>query len=224
MLDHIDGEMSKISRTSMDPIKTVEFLNSPVNQSHIEEDVEENNFDTFILEHFDPYTGKQEINSWLDETEKKFNNLRISRSLRFEAISFLLEGEAKRKYIKNRKDIKSFDDFYEFLLSNFDMNNFPSSSSKPQQTTIHNTSNQKATDLSDNTNFTHRPPAFRSTAIVDFSATNTTGETLADKSTKVVMDTSTIILDQTTSDLRRAILGNLINNPKVFKGGGAKRM
>ena len=74
-------------------------------------------------------------------------------------------------------------------------------------------------NTSDATHFTHQPPALRSTAIVDFGATNIIGETLDNKSTKVITNSSVSILDQTTNDLRKAIVEDLIKNPKVFKGG-----
>ncbi|CAF4334200.1 unnamed protein product, partial [Rotaria sordida] len=59
--------------------------------------------------------------------------LRISRNLYFEAILLLVEGDAKRKYIKNRKQILSFDDFYEFLLLQFDIIDTSISSPNPPQ-------------------------------------------------------------------------------------------
>ena len=39
-------------------------------------------FDIFILQHFVPYSGKQNLVSWLDETERKFNHLKVPYSLR----------------------------------------------------------------------------------------------------------------------------------------------
>jgi hypothetical protein len=72
----------------------------------------EDNFDSFILQQFHLFSGSLNVNDWLDETEKKFHELKISRNLRFEAISSLVEDDAKRLYIKHRRDIKSFDDFF----------------------------------------------------------------------------------------------------------------
>ena len=89
------------------------------NQSQPEENEEERQFDLYILYHFLPFSGKQPVNRWLDDTESKFNDSRVSRNLRFEAISLLVESNAKRLYIKTRKEIRSFDDFtnsYYYIL------------------------------------------------------------------------------------------------------------
>ena len=220
------------NKTSND-LKQDDINNCNDHQSQVDENNEERDFDTLILQHFTPFSGKQAVNQWLDETEGKFNHLKISRHLRFEAISLLVEGNAKRLYIKNRNEIRSFDDFYEFLLSHFDTNNSITSQVQPCTTSTSNFSYQqpsgrlesntdsgrKSMNTSDATHFTHQPPALRSTAIVDFGATNIIGETLDNKSTKVITNSSVSILDQTTNDLRKAIVEDLIKNPKVFKGG-----
>ena len=81
----------------------------------------EDGFDSFILNNFNSFSGSEDVNDWLDNTDKMFNLHKISRSLRYIAIPLLVEGDAKRKYIRNRNNIKSFDDFYEFLLTNYDV-------------------------------------------------------------------------------------------------------
>ncbi|CAF4098557.1 unnamed protein product [Rotaria sp. Silwood2] len=68
------------------------------------------------------------------------------------------------------------------------------------------------------TKFNRQLLTHRFAAIVDFGATNIIGEALDCKSTNVTTDSSTIVLDQTTNNLRKAIVGDLIKNPKVFKG------
>lgn len=75
---------------------------------------DEIDFDAFILPNFDLFSERENVISWLDNTEAKFNQFHTSRDLRLTAVPLLVEGEAKRKYIRNRHAIKSFDDFYEF--------------------------------------------------------------------------------------------------------------
>ncbi len=110
--------------------KQVEIMDSIDDLSQPEQIEDEQRFDSFIMEHFIPFSGKQNGIHWLDETEKKFTQLQISRKLRFEAVSLLVEGNANCIYIKNRKEIQSFDDFYEFLLTHFDPNDSSLSQSK----------------------------------------------------------------------------------------------
>ncbi|CAF3108166.1 unnamed protein product, partial [Rotaria sp. Silwood2] len=82
---------------------------------------DEDEFDSFILNNFNPFSGSEDVIDWLDNIDKKFNLHKISRNLRYIAIPLLVEGDAKRKHIRNRNNIKSFDDFYEFLLINYDV-------------------------------------------------------------------------------------------------------
>ncbi|CAF4808964.1 unnamed protein product, partial [Rotaria sp. Silwood2] len=81
-----------------------------------------NSFDSFIIQNFTPFSGEQDVNLWLHDTEKKFNRLVIPRKLRFMAIPLLIEGDAKIIYILNRRNIQSFEDFHELLLVHFDKN------------------------------------------------------------------------------------------------------
>jgi hypothetical protein len=94
-----------------------EKIENNINQ---EENEGENNFDSFILENFTQFSGEQEVNVWLNETVKKFNRLLILRNLRLTAIPLLVEGLAQKVYIRNRRYVQSFDDFYEILLAHFD--------------------------------------------------------------------------------------------------------
>lgn len=87
--------------------------------SYEEEEKDDDSFDRFILENFIPFTGKQNVLQWLSETETKFNRFRIIRSQRYIAIPLLVEDEARFQYMKNKKEIHSFDDFYEFLISQY---------------------------------------------------------------------------------------------------------
>jgi hypothetical protein len=94
--------------------------NNVDDQATNENDNDDDSFDTFVLQNFLPYSGKENVISRLDATEEKFNRNCIGRNLRFTAISHLVEGVAKRKYIRSRKEIQSYDDFYEFLLTEFE--------------------------------------------------------------------------------------------------------
>ena len=96
-------------------------------------DDDDNLFDVFICQNFVPFSGTEQIDQWLDEIESLFNRFKISRKFRSKAIPLLVQGEPKRKYIKNRQSILSFDDFYEFLFTHFDNSSVLTSNSKPSQ-------------------------------------------------------------------------------------------
>ncbi|CAF1302635.1 unnamed protein product [Rotaria sordida] len=142
--------------------------------------------------------------------------------------------------IRNRNNIKSFDDFYEFLLTNYDVlehntrsfQSNPSSYPSNQNNFSHNSithknisfeDQQKTTtnnfDLTDNL---PPRPILRSTAIGDIGATTLSGDEFGNRST--ITPTSNIShntsnLDQTTYVIHKAIIDNLIKNPKTFQGG-----
>ncbi|CAF3825931.1 unnamed protein product [Rotaria magnacalcarata] len=78
-------------------------------------------FDIFISKNFVRFSGKENAFEWLDETESKFNEFRMVRSLRFRAIPMLIEGDIELKYFRVREYIRTFDDFYVFLLSLYDL-------------------------------------------------------------------------------------------------------
>ncbi|CAF4322490.1 unnamed protein product [Rotaria sp. Silwood2] len=233
IVGNADIESSKTVTKLLNSLKQDDMMGCTDNQSEPGENEEDHQFDSFVLEHFVPFSGKQPVNLWLDETESKFNQFKISRNFRFEAISLLVQGDAKRLYIKNRKAIRSFDDFYEFLLVHFDNNNSSSSTIKSQATYIPDTTNQqtscqnesitaakgKSIDISDTTNFTCHSPPCHSTAVADCNTTNIISDTLDNKPGNLTTNSSINILDQTTNDLRKAIVGDLIRNLKVFKGG-----
>jgi len=204
-LESTDFNSYKIPQTLREesPVDNVTGLIDNISQTDNTMDI--NNFDSFILEHFVPFSGKQSVHQWLDETERTFQHLKVPRNLRFEAISLLVEGNAKRLYIQHRKDLRSFDDFYEFLLSHFDTTNPSYSNSHSRTTTFPNTTNRQS-------------PSARSTAIVDFDTTHIMGELPAKKSTYSTTVSSCNALDQTQQDLRKAIVSDLIKNPKTFKG------
>ena len=86
------------------------------------------NFVILTVQNFISYSGQQKVVCWLEETESKFTQVKIVYNLLLKAISLLVEGVARCKYIKVLKDIRSFDDFYEFMLSQFEIT-FSSTSS-----------------------------------------------------------------------------------------------
>jgi hypothetical protein len=147
--------------------KQAEIVDQSKPLSQIDEIGNEQSFDVFIIDNFIPFTGEQNVDQWLDQTEHKFNHLKIPRNLRFEAISLLVKGEAKRLYIQNRKEIQSFDDFYEFLLKNFNTSNSYSTYIKPHQITTDNTINLTPSSVVNLTNFTPQPTTTHLNSIVD---------------------------------------------------------
>ena len=107
------------SHSSESTIKNVHFqtLPDPI-KGRQDHDDETDSFDTFVLNHFQPYSGKEDVINRLNDTEQKFNQHCFCRSRRYAAISLLVTNEAKRCYIKHRKNFATFDDFYEFLMTN----------------------------------------------------------------------------------------------------------
>jgi hypothetical protein len=188
-------------------------------------------FDAFVISNFVTFSGSQDVIRWLDDTEKKFNQYKFSRNLRFDAIPLLLEGEAKRKYIRNRKDIQSFDDFYEFILNTFEKT-VSFSSTTTQSTRNHNSlgsgsmlqskqeedTSKSLTNTFDNSGFSPQPPILRSKALGDLSITvNSTKKPSSTVSMTNATETTTL-LDHTTNDLRKAILESFVKTPKTFQG------
>ena len=105
-------EQTKIS------IKT-DTNESVKSKSNPDEDDEEL-FDQLILNNFLPFSGIENVVIWLQQTEKKFNRFKFSRKQRFLAIPLLLTGITRLKYIKARDQIQSFDDFYAYLIMNYE--------------------------------------------------------------------------------------------------------
>ncbi|CAF3348071.1 unnamed protein product, partial [Rotaria sp. Silwood2] len=197
-----------------------------------EDDKSDESFDEFILENFIPFTGKQNVLQWLDETETKFNRFHIVRTVRYVAIPLLVEGDARYKYMRHRKKIRSFDDFYEFLLVQYDAEdrslNAPKSlpvvDSKSCETCTFcqsksaNSIHQSSTNSSSASNVMGQSSIFTSDVTMNIEATNNIGESSATKPAVVLDSSVNPESDQTLSDLRKAIVGDLIKNPKTFKG------
>ena len=188
-------------------------------------------FDAFVISNFVTFSGSQDVNRWLDDTDMKLNQYKFSRNQRFDAIPLLLEGEAKRKYIRNRKDIQSFDDFYEFILNTFEKtvsfssttmqstrNHTSSSSMSMLQSKQDEDSSKPLTNTFDNSNFSPPPPILRSTALGDLSITvNSTKKPASTVSMTNATETISL-LDHSTNDLRKAILESFVKTPKTFQG------
>ncbi|CAF1519235.1 unnamed protein product [Rotaria sordida] len=206
------------------------------NQSHqkdhtSDEQEDDNLFDTFICENFVPFSGAEPIDQWLDETDALFHRFKISRKLRFQAIPLLVQGDAKRKYIKNRHAIKSFDDFYEFLLIHFDSTPVTVSTSKPSQTNhkvefakdsmyISNITTDSKLNVANITDATQlSQPSVSSYSKLAIDDTTTTSGDVSDSN--LSGNTSTINRlpsDPVITDLRKAIVADFIRNPKIFRG------
>ena len=65
----------------------------------------------------------------------KCNRFRIMRNLRYTATPLLVEGEARYKYMRHRREIRSLDDFCEFLLLQYDVESNSSNTTKFHQVT-----------------------------------------------------------------------------------------
>ncbi|CAF2061717.1 unnamed protein product [Rotaria magnacalcarata] len=225
-------DLNKIVDNIAHRVSQINVVDEGDSHSQSEENEDNDNFDNFILQNFVPFAGKQNVVVWLDETENKFNQLRISRKLRFDAISLLVVGDAKRAYIHNRKSIQCFDDFYEFLLLQFGVidtsvtqfhprqSNDKNSSNKylPCSNTASNIHNETVPNSSNSIHPASQTSTSNSTIKVDLGATNSFGEIPDTKATINMSNSSSSELDHTINDLRRAIVGDLIKNPKTFKG------
>ncbi|CAF3197337.1 unnamed protein product [Rotaria sp. Silwood2] len=138
-----------------------------------------------------------------NETEALFNRFRVSRRLRFKVIPLLVQDEAKRKYIRYRRSIISFDNFYEFLLTNFDVTPPVSSTSKPSYVNP-------------------MPESAKSTVYVNTSVTelksNVVSSTDFGQISQPCVCRSNSTVDSVITDLRKAIVADFIKNPKIFRG------
>jgi hypothetical protein len=201
-------------------------------QSQSEGEKHDEDFDEFILRNFIPFTGKQNVVQWLDETETKFNRFHVVRNLRYTAIPLLVESEARYKYIKHRRDIRSFDDFYDFLLLHYDIKNHSFVTLKSCQvtdsklseacTSCHtkssNESHPSVVKESNTSNVMRQSSVFSSNTTANIEATNGVGENSAVSSVVVSNSSINSDNDRTLSDLRKAIVADFIKNPKTFKG------
>ncbi|CAF4292424.1 unnamed protein product, partial [Rotaria magnacalcarata] len=220
------NEIYKKANRSNRLIKNQEETDVVINHFQREEDASEEDFDLFVMQNFIAFSGGQSVIEWIEETEHKFKQLRIGRSLRFAAIFLLVEGEAKMKYLKHREEIRSIEDFYAFLLSHYENFDHASSQSKSCQTITDNSyvltsSSHQITSTKDSipVAINNNNPVRSTSQSAMFDSTRVIGEKSVDKSAIVLDNSSSSLFDQTLNDLRKAIVENLIKNPKVFKGG-----
>ncbi|CAF3714185.1 unnamed protein product [Rotaria socialis] len=203
--------------TKIDNVQVVQTMhentNMPLDSRNVKVDNtreecydDDNSFDVFILSTFTSFSGKQRVDEWLDVTESLFNQYKISRSLRYETIPLLLEGNAKRKYIHHHHSIQSFDDLCEFLLSGFDTSN----TLEPKKTPVSVSQSAETSQLHS---------LKMSNVIVEPNATSSSGDASVLNHSSVTPNASTMSLDTITNGLRKAILQDLIKNLKLFRGG-----
>lgn len=235
-ITRFDTNIRNISRginTSVHTDNHSNFINEQTSESFInpaDDDLTNisDEFDSFILQHIAPYSGKDDVSSWLDKTEQFFQHNKIGRNARFNSISLLVADEVKRKYMKNRSKIRNYDDFYEFLLNEYDFSDNlsrqfqkidPNKVNTFSESHHKNTSNESRTDrLFDLTSTNNNNQStFVPVNVVHKDVTNSFGE----KYTHTVTSTdnlSSSFHDPTLNDIRKAIVADLIKNPKTFKG------
>lgn len=225
-IDEVDEQLVDQTKSSM-KIDTIESIKTKSNSDEDDEEI----FDQIILNHFVPFSGAENVVCWLQQTEKKFTRFKFSRKQRFLAIPLLLTSDARLKYIKAREQILSFDDFYAYLLTHYEKSvgftdqtlfsrqttqPFHSSSTFIDQSSI--TSKNQSNNTLNHSSFSPKPPILRSTAISDLTFDNpstSSNRHYADPE----FSNSTISLNNTTNDLRKAILESFIKTPKTFQGG-----
>jgi len=194
------------------------------------ETIDQNSFEIFILQNFTRFSGEQDVKQWLNETEEKFNRFLIPRKLRYTAISLLVKGHALKIYLKNRRNIQSFDDFYEILLLHFNKNDIqPIHNNQPKntilqsdltsQTKLAENKNLQAMMTSENTHVSEKSPIHHSTVLVDSSAATLSGEIPVPQSTVTNdrINNNTSNLDETTNIFSKVLLPTLTKNPKTLK-------
>jgi hypothetical protein len=201
---------------------------------------DEDPFDTFIMSNFDQFSGSGNVIEWLDLTDEKFKVFKISRKLRYIAIPLLVSGEAKRAYLSNQEKITTYDEFYIFLWTQYDVDNnnapHPSAHSfnstdgqgntpqniPTQQNVVFDDQRQSSNQTFDILDGSLQPPILRSTALHDRGATGVAGNAPVSRSNILPSQNSlfnTSQLDQTSDALLRAVVDSIIKNPKTFRGG-----
>ncbi|CAF3770783.1 unnamed protein product [Rotaria socialis] len=217
-----------------DVLETSNLVHSEQHQLDHKSDTEgdDNTFDSFICENFVPFSGTEPLHQWLDHTDAMFRRFKISRYLRFQAIPLLVQGNAKRIYIKNRHSITSFDDFYAFLLDNFDTSVTKLNTAKSSLGEHHvefskdfEHINNKTTDSKSACGHTTDVTQQLKSCVSNFSKLepNDTATITGDVSDSKLTDNTSLTTcsssDAVTRDLRKAIMSDFIKNPRVFRGG-----
>ncbi|CAF4867021.1 unnamed protein product [Rotaria socialis] len=190
---------------------------------NVEEDNDKHNsndesLDSFILKKFVRFSGDQNVIQWLDDVENKLKSFYIDRQIRFETIPLLIEGAAPQQYIRNRKNIPSFDDFYEFLLLQFECldnverannNQLGKNTSVNDRTTVNqktvlNNSNESIVNESNKNSRINQTLEISSETTVNLGTTNTIADVPVNKTIVISNELFTSLIDET--------------NPKIFKG------
>ena len=241
---NIDNHKIKIRRRQTKLHSPLQPIITRVNtisvaESNVDEEGDEDKFDLFILDNFTIFSGTEDVISWLDKTDKTFNQFKISRNLRYKAIPLLVGDAAKRTYILNKSNIKSFDDLYECLLINYykvaddarrvQPNSLPYSLNQHDYTRIstipknlsYNDQQLGTSNHSDDSDSLPPRPILRSTTITERGATRLPGDdpTIGRTFQSRNLSHTTCSLDQTRYVIHKAIIDNLIKNPKTFQGG-----
>ncbi|CAF1516359.1 unnamed protein product [Adineta ricciae] len=221
------------------PYKTNQTDTDFAPEENEDEESEENKFDEFILNNFMPFSGAEDILNWLDETDKKFRYHKISRNIRYKAIPLLVTDDAKRTCILNESHIKTYDDFYKCLWTTYhkvstaesrsrtnslgysvSQNNDLHMSSVTKNISFHDPPIAHSIHFDDSDSLPPRP-ILRSTTIAEGGTAKIVGDEPVYGRTFQSSDLSrsTCSLEQTTYVIHKAIIDNLINNPKTFQGG-----
>jgi hypothetical protein len=226
---HIDASQSNRIELDIHP-QSIDETNDKEKIIQNDDNVNADSFDVFILKNFIQFSGNSDVVQWLDETEEKFNQFCIGRNLRYSSISLLVKGDAKRIYIQHRKNIHTFDDFYELLRSSFQpKSNHLSTLRLGQDDTLlgntkcdvchiklANESNTNFSNKSHQSSSTHHSLSQNSES--NLGATKLIGESPVITQNTFSLNSSVSQTDPILRDLRKAIVENLIKNPKTFKG------
>ncbi|CAF3299874.1 unnamed protein product [Rotaria socialis] len=187
---------------------------------NVEEDNDKHNsndesLDSFILKKFVRFSGDQNVIQWLDDVENKLKSFYIDRQIRFETIPLLIEGAAPQQYIRNRKNIPSFDDFYEFLLLQFECvdnverannNQLGKNTSVNDRTTVNqktvlNNSNESIVNESNKNSRINQTLEISSETTVNLGTTNTIADVPVNKTIVTSNELFTSLIDETVNDL-----------------------
>ncbi|CAF5225646.1 unnamed protein product, partial [Rotaria magnacalcarata] len=87
------------------------------------------------------------------------------------------------------------------------------------QKTVLNNSNESIVNESNQNSHLNQTLVINSETTVNLGITNTIGDVPVKKTIVTSDGLFTSLIDETVNDLRRAIIDNLIKNPKIFKGG-----
>ncbi|CAF4951574.1 unnamed protein product, partial [Rotaria sp. Silwood1] len=107
-----DDTYNKINISNR-PIKNSEEDNETDNQSQPDEHINDDGFDSFIIQNFVPFSGKQnggkdDVKKWIEEIEHLLDLAHIPESTRLDLISYSLRGDALEWFKNNRSSPTSW--------------------------------------------------------------------------------------------------------------------